>query len=301
MSAMDPSQNIPDGFVPLKGDASSRRYYRGPDGILVVYPEAMAGSFRDFLFWHQRYRSVDLPVPAVIAVYPDRLQMLLEDWGDRDGVHYLNSCTSTRARQEFVQTIMELGGRVPGMSDGVAEFRLPPVPVERELAFMLEHAGDTLLSGQKPLWLRTLCSDTCDRLRNLPTELAHRDFHLRNILVREHGCCIIDFQDTRLAPEGYDTASLLFDNYADLSDVAHGLFSGLDDPAFRWVALQRSLKALGTFCYFGLKMEKPWFLSSIRPAMAHILDHLHILDLKAVVEKWKGLIQATDRFIPADG
>ena len=300
MRPTDPLQNIPDGFQPLKGDASSRRYYRGPDGILVVYPETMAGSFRDFLFWHQRYRSVNLPVPAVIAVFPDRLQMLLEDWGDRDGVDYLNSRTSTDGRRKVVQTIMGLGERVPGMSDGVAEFRLPPVPVERELAFMLEQTADTLFPGQESGWLQTLCSDTCDRLKELPVKLAHRDFHLRNILVRDQACCIIDFQDTRLAPTGYDMASLLFDNYADLSDVSRSLFPGLDDPVFRWVALQRSLKALGTFCYFGLKMDKPWFLSSIRPAMLHVLDHLSVLDLKTMVEKWKELIQVTDGLIPAD-
>ncbi len=290
---------VPEGFRPLKGDASGRRYFRGDEGILVVYPESMSEAFENFLFWRERYHSVGLPVPSVLELHPGKHRMLIEDWGDCDGVAYVDGLDSG-GRREFVEAVMELCRTVPRMADGVAEFRLPPVPVEDELAFMLEHTSDTLFSGRDLRWLEGLCREICEKLDRLPDELAHRDFHLRNVLVRNQHLCIIDFQDTRLAPTGYDLASLLFDNYADLSDLARDLFDGLDDPAFRWVALQRNLKALGTFVYFGLKRGKNWFRESIRPAMNHVLDHLVVLSRSNDADEWGKLVRSVEPFIPAD-
>lgn len=300
MTTPAPVPPVPPEFQPLKGDASSRRYFRGPDGILVVYPESMMDSFHDFLFWHERYRSIGLPVPDLIDVLPGQCRMLIADWGDRDGVDYLNGLHTDTDRRSFVRNVMAMGEQIPRMMDGESEHRLSPIPVQRELAFMMEHAGDTLFTGHDIRWLERLCDGIVNRLAAMPADLAHRDYHLRNILVRDHQLCVIDFQDTRLAPAGYDAASLLFDNYADLSGISKEIFDRLDDPPFRWVALQRSLKALGTFCYFGLKMNKAWFRPSIRPAMGHVLNHLHTLSRRPEAEAWEQLIREAERAIPAD-
>ena len=74
---------------------------------------------------------------------------------------------------------------------------------------------------------------------------------------------LIDFQDARLGPDTYDLVSLLRDSYVDLNDlevddlIAYFLALKKTTPAqsaefrrrFDLMALQRNLKALGTFGY----------------------------------------------------
>src|SRR5439155_9240191 len=101
--------------------------------------------------------------------------------------------------------------------------------------------------------------------------LCHRDYHSRNLMLHEGSLYIIDFQDARLGPDTYDLASLLRDSYVEISDrslddlIAYfcALKGCEGEPAlphleqsslefrrrFDLMALQRNLKALGTFGY----------------------------------------------------
>jgi N-acetylmuramate 1-kinase len=95
-----------------------------------------------------------------------------------------------------------------------------------------------------------------------PQCLQHRDFHSRNVLLpAEGGVALIDHQDLRRGPLYYDLASLLTDAYLDLPCLVRDLLQdqieawaptvGLSPEQaahhYRWTALQRVLKALGTF------------------------------------------------------
>ena len=78
-------------------------------------------------------------------------------------------------------------------------------------------------------------------------------------MVHAGGLFVIDFQDARMGPDTYDLASLLRDSYVDISEaeldefIGHYLsLSGRSDAAefrrrFDLMAVQRNLKALGTF------------------------------------------------------
>ena len=78
-------------------------------------------------------------------------------------------------------------------------------------------------------------------------------------MVHAGGLFVIDFQDARMGPDTYDLASLLRDSYVDISEaeldefIGHFLsLSGGSDAAefrrrFDLMAVQRNLKALGTF------------------------------------------------------
>ena len=91
--------------------------------------------------------------------------------------------------------------------------------------------------------------------------LCHRDYHSRNLMVHDGGLFVIDFQDARMGPDTYDLASLLRDSYVDISErelddlIAYFLaLTGVADAAafrrrFDLMAVQRNLKALGTFGY----------------------------------------------------
>jgi hypothetical protein len=84
-------------------------------------------------------------------------------------------------------------------------------------------------------------------------------------MLRDGSLYIIDFQDARMGPDTYDLASLLRDSYVDITDrgvdelLAYFLAlkqrDGEAPPEdefrrrFDLMALQRNLKALGTFGY----------------------------------------------------
>jgi len=260
----------------------------------------MMTSFDDFLFWQEMYNEAGLPVPRVLATMRKERVMLLEDWGDRDGVDHMADEGDPARRRLFLMDLLHCVPVIQSLTDGRRERRSAPVDIEKELVFTREHAGDTLFAGQDMDWMDDFFRRIIEQLNTTTWQLAHRDFHFRNVLVKGDAFCLIDFQDTRMAPPGYDLASMLFDNYLDLGRLRGIVGVDVQAPPFRWTALQRSLKALGTFCYFGLKMNKEWFVPSIRPALGHIGDHLEALGLERESVAWGKLVQGVRLPIPED-
>src|SRR5262249_13805391 len=118
-----------------------------------------------------------------------------------------------------------------------------------------------------------------------PRVLCHRDYHSRNLLVQEDRLRLVDFQDARLGPVAYDLASLLRDSYVDLPrDLTEALFAAflVENNAripsadqfreqYEVVALQRNLKAIGTFGYQAAVRGKTHYLPYIAPTWRHAL------------------------------
>jgi N-acetylmuramate 1-kinase len=101
-----------------------------------------------------------------------------------------------------------------------------------------------------------------EELAGEPRVLCHRDYHSRNLMLHEGRLYIIDFQDARMGPDTYDLVSLLRDSYVDFTEpqvealiafFLAGSGPGADAHEFRrrfdLMAVQRNLKALGTFGY----------------------------------------------------
>ena len=128
--------------------------------------------------------------------------------------------------------------------------------------FLEAYRGVALAPAEREA-LRAECAAIVDELAAEPRVLCHRDYHSRNLMLRDGRLCIIDFQDARLGPDTYDLVSLLRDSYVDLpgarrrraaSRTSSRCRAGPAKPrAFRrrfdLMALQRNLKALGTFGY----------------------------------------------------
>jgi aminoglycoside/choline kinase family phosphotransferase len=110
--------------------------------------------------------------------------------------------------------------------------------------------------------------------------LCHRDYHSRNLMLHEGRLYIIDFQDTRMGPDTYDLVSLLRDSYVEFTEpqidelIAFflalrgiGVASSPDAAEFRrrfdLMALQRNLKALGTFGFQTATRHNPVYIQYI--------------------------------------
>src|SRR4029079_17079644 len=115
-----------------------------------------------------------------------------------------------------------------------------------------------------------------EALASEPRVLCHRDYHSRNLMLHSGELYIIDFQDARMGPDTYDLVSLLRDSYVDLPEptvnelIAYFLprkgATG-EDPDFQrrfdLMALQRNLKALGTFGYQTTAKRNPVYIQYI--------------------------------------
>ena len=120
-----------------------------------------------------------------------------------------------------------------------------------------------------------------------PRVLCHRDYHSRNLMLRGDKLFIIDFQDARLGPDTYDLASLLRDSYVDLPwavvDDLIAYFLALQgraaEPAefrrrFDLMALQRNLKALGTFGYQTAARGNPVYIQYMPRTLNYVRENL---------------------------
>src|SRR5204863_8597652 len=119
-----------------------------------------------------------------------------------------------------------------------------------------------MLGAEQRQALREEFADIVRELASEPPVLCHRDYHSRNLMLHESQLYIIDFQDARMGPDTYDLVSLLRDSYVDLPEqtvdelMAYFLaLKGVRETEdtfrqrFHLMALQRNLKALGTFGY----------------------------------------------------
>jgi N-acetylmuramate 1-kinase len=127
-------------------------------------------------------------------------------------------------------------------------------------------------------------------LASEPRVLCHRDYHSRNLMFHMDRLYVIDFQDARMGPDTYDLVSLLRDSYVDLPEhtvselIAYFLAlkgqTGTEREfreRFHRMALQRNLKALGTFGYQTTTRRNPVYIQYIPRTLRHVRDNLEHL------------------------
>ena len=93
--------------------------------------------------------------------------------------------------------------------------------------------GD-FLQKEPPLWLDRMMEDIHNGLEARTHSLAHRDFHVRNLMVHGDRLVTLDFQDARKAAATYDLASILFDGYWDWSEEARAILVRSVEEELGW-------------------------------------------------------------------
>jgi aminoglycoside/choline kinase family phosphotransferase len=129
----------------------------------------------------------------------------------------------------------------------------------------------------------------CTILAAQPRYFCHRDYHGWNLMVHNDAIGVLDFQDARMGPQPYDLVSLLTDRgmpnvlgddgmsilvdyYIQRMESAEGRRMGRQDfsTLFDYVAIQRGLKAVGTFAYMTTAQQRQQYLSYIHPTLTYI-------------------------------
>ena len=296
-------------ITPLAADASTRRYFRihwdapiagRPTSCVMMMCEPwQPQDIPDFLAVGQHLRTHGVRVPEVYGVSPHQGLMCLEDYGDCTLAAQWQMSTSAarlawgqRAIDELVK--MHTGGTQhydPACPAFKLAFDVPKLL--SELQFFREHA----IAG---LWQCTLTSLACDDLEaafetlcallaSAPRYFCHRDYHGWNIMACDGAVGVLDFQDARLGPQPYDLASLLTDRgtpallgnalmtalldyYIQCLEAETGQHADRDafDQLFDYAAIQRCLKATGTFAAMATVRQRPQYLPYIPPTLAYV-------------------------------
>jgi aminoglycoside/choline kinase family phosphotransferase len=259
----------------LTGDASERSYYRVKlqkgSLVLALMPAPFEPESEPFLNVARLFERIPIRIPVIHDVSgPDGI-ILLEDCGD----DLLQVCadpsqdeTTRSLYDEALSILVRLqrrGAELDSTSYLPYQIAFDQEKLFWELGFFKRHflqglRGAALSSAESEL-LAGEFSRISAELASRPRVLCHRDYHSRNLMVSNRRLVVLDFQDARLGPASYDLVSLLYDSYVELArDFVEEMKEqfrrssepsgqGQLDEEFDLMALQRNLKALGTFGY----------------------------------------------------
>jgi aminoglycoside/choline kinase family phosphotransferase len=270
----------------IRSEASQRRFFRlhhkRTSLVAMVYPEPTPAEVERFLAVNEIYRSQGLRVPAVEAVLGNQV-VIQEDGGDL----LLQKAWRGRAgseRQCLLDGCRDILGRLAAVPPELARTRLDQARQKWEMDFFLAHFfSHWPVRGCSEAGLRQGLAALVNAIEP-ECVFAHRDFHSRNLLVRGKEIIMVDCQDSLLAPRWYDLVSLAFDSYLDLGAARGRLFpnlaaSGVDRELrqLRLTALQRNIKALGTFAYQTYERRHRAYARYIPRTLRHIRGHIQAL------------------------
>ncbi|HXW07041.1 MAG TPA: phosphotransferase [Vicinamibacterales bacterium] len=288
--------------VALTGDASDRRYYRvlvhgGPSIVLSLYAGPFDFESLSFVNVARLLQQMPVPIPTLLGHADDLGILALEDLGDVTLQAHLGAASpaehAARYRQAvaLLATVQRRGAELASPAFIPYGIAFDVEKLAWEMDFFVKHFVEAYRGVVVAAPVRAALHDEfgvlVGQLASEPRVLCHRDYHSRNLMLHEDRLYIIDFQDARLGPDTYDLVSLLRDSYVDLPEqtvddlIAYFLaLKGLTGTEaefrrrFDIMALQRNLKALGTFGYQTTARRNPVYIQYIPRTLRHVRDNL---------------------------
>jgi aminoglycoside/choline kinase family phosphotransferase len=288
--------------MPLTGDASDRRYFRvlladGESIVLALNAAPFEFDKLPFVNVARLFARMPVPIPTVLGHADDLGVLALTDLGDVTLQAHLGAASPEEHAALYRQAVALIATLQRRGTDLASPEYLPysvafdEEKLTWELDFFIKHFLEAyrgvLIPAAARDELRGEFTGIVRALAAEPRVLCHRDYHSRNLMLHHGELYIIDFQDARLGPDTYDLVSLLRDSYVDLPEqtvselLAYFLaLSGRSDEErefrgrFDVMALQRNLKALGTFGYQTTARRNPVYIQYIPRTLRYVRDNL---------------------------
>ena len=287
--------------VPLTGDASDRRYFRimlqdSESVVLALHAGPIDFGTLPFANVANLFAQIPLPVPTILGHSDSTGIVALQDLGDVTLQAHLGAASEAkhaalyREAVALIELLQRRGRELTSTKHLPYQIAFDVDKLTWELDFFMRHFLEgyrgVTLSGAERSALGEEWALIALELSTEPQVLCHRDYHSRNLMLHAGRLYIIDFQDARLGPDTYDLVSLLRDSYVDLTDV------GLDEliayflalkgnpearefrRRFDLMALQRNLKALGTFGYQTTTRRNPVYIQYIPRTLKYAKTNL---------------------------
>jgi hypothetical protein len=271
----------PGDWMPVAVDASTRRYfrgkYRGREALLAEFGDDADGLTR-FLHVQGLFLRRGLAVPEILETLAGDGRLILSWVSGR-------VLSKGPWREAFEDELLDAAQGVASISEwgeGPPLLEMDASRLAFELAFFRVHCLEGFLNARVPEEAPAALDALAEEVSAYPRLLAHRDLHSENVLAEPGGRLVLtDFQDALLAPRCYDAASLAVDAYRHQNRTIRERFenkwierTGVPRAEFRAAALQRALKALGTFGFQVTRRKRARYIGFMAPQASHALAYL---------------------------
>ena len=271
--------------VPLSGDGSLRSYTRiqwsNQSGILVYSSDRVQHKL--FLIRQQELVNSQIRVPGLKFSKENSPYLFIEDLGDTtlEKLVLDKDPDVLSYYRQAIDQVFTLQKKAKVLSWDLQDLKL----FLKEMLWTKKYLIDKFLNSKVKSPLLKDCvkewENMCETLSSFPYLPSHRDYHSRNIMIKNHKTYMIDFQDAKRFPRFYDLVSLLYDPYSRLSDsrrkelldysLSHNSFLKQDKShEFEITLIQRLFKACGNFAGFYILKKKDTHLKYILPAVRDI-------------------------------
>lgn len=274
----------------LKGDASSRRYFRiESSSVNYIVAQSPLDKIDNNVFCNiaKHWLAQGVNVPQVFELDEKNGFMLVEDLGAN---HLFDVCSDINSDYYYRQAIDQLL-----CVQKVASNTLPVF----DRSFLLREMmlfKDWFVEQHLMLNTADCVLETFELLIQAgltqPQLVMHRDYHSKNLLITNDDISIIDFQDAVIGPIAYDLVSLLRDCYVSLTDtqleglqsyyltllnesklLSHSVSKEEFVVWFDLIGLQRHLKVLGLFIRLAVQEGKDSYLKDL-PRVYHYVENI---------------------------
>jgi N-acetylmuramate 1-kinase len=292
------SESVLMELILLEGRGSDRSYFRlrwdGKDSAILVHydPKRLENTYyADIAAF---LSAMQIPVPRLIHHDPSECLILMEDLGNTDLWTLRDSPWETR--RLFYQKTLSVIQRLHS---------LPQNDFPAGRVKLMESFGPVLYRWERDYFRDNFVTGLCgivldpsgrqeleeelghlaDRLALGARCLVHRDLQSQNVMIRNGGVFLIDFQGMRFGNPFYDLGSLLCDPYVSFSDgereeLLESYFRNVSwdmdwerfQRVFWGASAQRLMQALGAYGFLGIKKGLKAFLDHV-PAGFRNLQH----------------------------
>ncbi|MDD7022156.1 MAG: phosphotransferase [Aeromonadales bacterium] len=298
----------PDALSPLGGDASFRRYYRAGGFIISDSPPDTQKN-REFYEIDEALGARGIRVPKILKADLAHGFFLQEDLGDTSFAKAVSGDGAEPLYKKAIDLACTLAAsEIPGLPPFDDDFVKTEFGIFTKWWLSERHGialskSDLCLLDGVLKFFQQIC-------KTQPQVPMHRDFHSRNIMVKDGQLCLIDFQDMVRGPLCYDCASLIFDCYVKLdAGLARRLESRFFNEAAKaglcgsWsfedfrhhllgTSLQRHVKVLGIFSRLHLRDGKDGYLKDLPRVLEYSISESEELGLSGFASFLKRCAEA---------
>jgi len=289
----------------LTGDASTRKYYRvfttkGSYVACLDNPSDSEENEPSFLKMQKVLESEGVRVPRIFDKELTAGYILEEDLGDGTFLKKLSQIESKKEEYDLYKAAIDLiikmhkvdTAKYIGQDFTKLSFDTEKLYSEMEFAkkyFLKSYLGIDTSSPTVEAVYKELY-EICFKLSSQPKVLVHRDYHSRNIMIKDEEQIVIDFQDARMGTPLYDLVSLLEDCYYEidannkskLKDYYFTEFYSKNisgkredfESIYSMMLIQRVYKAIGSFAYIYSERKDTRYLKYIGYAFEKVRQEL---------------------------
>mgnify|MGYP006098083725 FL=1 len=296
-------------LIPIKNDASFRKYFRVDKKILMDADPNLGEDVGSFININHVLREFKLNVPEIFTIDKENGFLLLEDLGENIFSQILNSENEEQLYKQAIDVLVEIYKKD---LNKFSNFTF----LEKYSVEKLQDESQLFIEWYLKKYLKINITDTDIKdfkdiinkiFNNLDTKfekLVLRDYHVDNLILQKSKLGlkqvgILDFQDAVLGSSSYDLISIIEDVRRPISkDLKNILIKYFIDSTgyhpnqlekeLAFYSVQRNLKILGIFSRLNLRDNKSKYMGYNDNAWKYIESNLNnptMSDLKVWLKK----------------